>query len=356
LEDAVVGTYNTSNNLEYPPNEKSDIMQEPMIDDLKVTENLPQIMTMDEFMQLLHSEPHSEYQATGALQDDPRIDKADKVLKSEKFPTAKDKASASDFQFHSSLPSPQDNYESKLESPMNKSVSVLDPVEEQKGDVAKMVVSPKVQMLIPLTSQFSAGKRFVQRELSSKANSQLQFFDPVRLKFMNNLYSVLSMDSDHQFGQQSAGNVPPLGLAGGNMQASSGRMQGITTAFQDAGKNNENVTKVATRTRRSEHGDMSHSNLRPCMPIEVRDDSQQETEHVLLENKVSGSSSVALDDLLQDQGLCWAPDTVVGPSESMSQPNPKRARAGVDVSQIRPESKRAFTSDEATEEKKGQDS
>jgi hypothetical protein len=374
VEDGVVGTYNTSNNLEYPPNEKSDLMQEPIIDDLTVTENLPQIMTMDEFMQLLHSESHSEYQATGALQDDPRIDKADKVLKSKKIPTAKDKASASDFQSHSSLSFPQDNYESKLESTMNKSVSVLDPVEEQKGDVGKsppekvvaakpdtlngsiplstlnckMAVSPKVQMLIPLTSQFSARKRFVQRELSPKANSQVQFFDPMRLKFTNNLAAVLSMDSDHQFEQQSARNVPPLGSAGGNMQAAGGRMQGITTAFQDAGKDDENVTKVATR--RSEHGDMSHSNLRPCMPIEVRDDMQQETEHVLFENKVSGNSSVALDDLLQDQGLCWAPDT-------MSQPNPKRAKAsyansGVDACQIRLESKRAITSDEAIEEKK----
>uniref|UniRef100_A0ACD5WXZ5 Uncharacterized protein n=1 Tax=Avena sativa TaxID=4498 RepID=A0ACD5WXZ5_AVESA len=131
---------NTPNNLEYPANEESDLMQEPIIDDLKVTENLPQIMTLDEFMQILHSEPHSEYQSTGALQNDPSIDKADKALKSENFPTAKDKSAASDFQFHSNFPSPEDNCESTLESPMNKSVSILDPVEEPKGDV--LVKSP----------------------------------------------------------------------------------------------------------------------------------------------------------------------------------------------------------------------
>jgi hypothetical protein len=145
VEYGVVGTYNTSNNLEYPPNEKSDLIQDPVIDDLKVTENLPLIMTMDEFMQLLHSEPHSEYQYTGALQDDSRSDKADKSLNSENFPTAKDKAVASDFQFHSSLPSLHDNCESKLESPIKKSVSILDPVEELKGDV--LAKSPPEKMV-----------------------------------------------------------------------------------------------------------------------------------------------------------------------------------------------------------------
>jgi hypothetical protein len=141
VEDGVARTCNSN----MPPSEKSDLMQEPLTDDLKVTENLPQIMTMDEFMQLLHSEPHCEYQSTGALQDDSRSDKADKSLKSESFPTAKYKADASDLQFHSNLPSPQDNCEFKLESPMKKSVSVLDPVEEPKGDV--LVKSPPEKMV-----------------------------------------------------------------------------------------------------------------------------------------------------------------------------------------------------------------
>jgi hypothetical protein len=149
-------------------------------------------------------------------------------------------------------------------------------------------------------SQFSAGKRFVQKELPPKAHSQVQL---ARAKLRQGLAVVLSMDSDHQFGQQSAGNVPALGSAGGNMEAAGGRTQGSTTAFQDAGKDNAgNVTKVATT--RSEDSDISH---------------------VPLENKVSGNSSVALDDLLQDQGLCWAPDTIVGPSESLSQTSRKRA-------------------------------
>jgi hypothetical protein len=151
VEDGVARTCNSN----MSPSEKSDLMQESMTDDLKVAENLPQIMTMDEFMQLLHSEPHSEYQSTGALQDDPHIDKADKAFKSEKFPTVKHKATASDFQFHSNLPSLQDNCESKLESPMNKSVSVLDPVEEPKGDVLVKSTPEKVVAEKPDTANGS---------------------------------------------------------------------------------------------------------------------------------------------------------------------------------------------------------
>jgi hypothetical protein len=125
------------------------------------------------------------------------------------------------------------------------------------------------------------------------------------------------MHSDNQFGHQSAaGNVPPLGSASGNMQEDDGRMQGITTAFQDSGKHDdENVTKVVART--SEHGDMLCSNLNPHMSIQVRGDTQQP-----LGNKKLGNSSGTFDDVFQDLGL----DTVVGPYEPMSQPNPKRVR------------------------------
>ncbi|KAM0849626.1 hypothetical protein ACQ4PT_053613 [Festuca glaucescens] len=217
----------------------------------------------------------------------------------------------------------------------------------------KVAVSPKVQILKSPPSQLSAGKRFVHKELPPKAH--LQLFESVRLKFRETLAAALSIDSDEQMGQQCAGHVPTLGSAGGNIQADGGRMQGFTTAFQVAGKDDdENVTKVATR--RSEHGDMSNSNLRPYMTIEVRDDMQQQTEHVPLGNKVSGNSSVALDDLLQDQGLCWS-SIGASQSQSMSQPNPKRAKmsdvqAGVNASEIGPESKRAITTGETTEEKK----
>ncbi|XP_047053231.1 death-inducer obliterator 1-like [Lolium rigidum] len=137
VQDGVAETCNdnTSSNLDYPANEKSDMTEEPMVDDLQDTENLPEIMTLDEFLDLFYSETHFEDQSAGALQDDPSIDKADKALKSQSSPIAKDDAGALKFQFHSDLRSPQDTFESKLESPVKKSVSMLDPVVESKGDV-----------------------------------------------------------------------------------------------------------------------------------------------------------------------------------------------------------------------------
>jgi hypothetical protein len=84
-----------------------------------------------------------------------------------------------------------------------------------------MAVSPKVQMPKSPPSQFSAGKHFGQKELPPKAHSQVQL---ARAKLREGLAVVLSMDSDHRFGQKSARNVPTLGSAGGNMQAAGGRM------------------------------------------------------------------------------------------------------------------------------------
>ncbi|EMS51629.1 PHD finger protein 3 [Triticum urartu] len=217
--------------------------------------------------------------------------------------------------------------------------------------VKKTPMSPKVQMLKSLPSQVSAGKRSVQKELPPKAHPQLS--ESVRSKFREALAAALSTDSDQQVGQKPSGNVSPVGSSGENRQADGGRMQAITAIFQDAGKDDggddDNVTKVAAIRR--EHGGMLCSNLGSNMTM------QQRTEHVPLGNKASGNSAVSLDDLLQGDGLCWTPHIVLGASESMSQPNPKRARmsdvqTGVNVSQIGPEPKRATTMDEVIEGKK----
>ncbi|XP_037459321.1 uncharacterized protein LOC119330320 [Triticum dicoccoides] len=217
--------------------------------------------------------------------------------------------------------------------------------------VKKTPMSPKVQMLKSLPSQVSAGKRSVQKELPPKAHPQLS--ESVRSKFREALAAALSTDSDQQVGQKPSGNVSPVGSSGENRQADGGRMQAITAIFQDAGKDDggddDSVTKVAAIRR--EHGGMLCSNLGSNMPM------QQRTEHVPLGNKALGNSAVSLDDLLQGDGLCWTPHIVLGASESMSQPNPKRARmsdvqTGVNVSQIGPEPKRATTMDEVIEGKK----
>ncbi|KAM3191881.1 hypothetical protein ACQJBY_069242 [Aegilops geniculata] len=213
--------------------------------------------------------------------------------------------------------------------------------------VKKMAMSPKVQMLKSPPSQLSAGKRSVQKELPPNAHPQLS--ESVRSKFREALAAALSTDSD----QQSSGNVSLVGLAGDNRQADGGRMQGITAVFQNAGKDvdvdDDNVTKVAAI--RSEHGGMLCSKSGSNMTM------QQRTEHVPLGNKVLGNSAVSLDDLVQGHGLCWTPHVALGASESMSQPNPKRARisdvqTAVNLSQIGPESKRGTTMDEVIEEKK----
>ncbi|XP_047057875.1 death-inducer obliterator 1-like [Lolium rigidum] len=171
LQDGVAETCNsnTSRNSEYAANEKSVLMQEPMVDDVQVTENLPQIMTLDEFMQVLDSEPHSEDQSTGALQDDPSIGKADKALKSGSFPIAKDKAAALKFQFHSDLRSPQDNFESKLESTINKSFSIMNTVLEPNRDVTVKSPPEKVDDETPDTVNGSIAESTMQCKITPDA-------------------------------------------------------------------------------------------------------------------------------------------------------------------------------------------
>ncbi|XP_044405438.1 uncharacterized protein [Triticum aestivum] len=86
--------------------------------------------------QNINPEPHSTGQPIGALlQDDRNSNKVDKV-NSANFPKTMNMAAVSELQIHSEdVPSPRGYCESKLESPINKSASVLDPVEEPKGDV-----------------------------------------------------------------------------------------------------------------------------------------------------------------------------------------------------------------------------
>ncbi|KAM0863042.1 hypothetical protein ACQ4PT_044862 [Festuca glaucescens] len=217
----------------------------------------------------------------------------------------------------------------------------MDLTEQPQHSPTKKMAGKEMPKSPP--SQLSAGEHSLHKEFPAKDHPQVHLFEPGRSEPTETLAAALSMHSDHQFGHQStAGNVPPLGSASGNMQADGGRMQGITTAFQD---DDENVTKVVART--SEHGDMLCSNLSPLMPMQVRGDMQ----HVPLGNKASGNSSATLDDIFQDDGL----GTVVGPYEPMSQPNPKRARmsdvhAGIKVSAIGPE--RVVATDETTAEKK----
>ncbi|KAL5224321.1 hypothetical protein ABZP36_010960 [Zizania latifolia] len=136
-QDVVVGTGNTnmSSNLDHLANGKTDLMQELMVDDMKDTENLPPIMSLDEFMEVLDSEPLFEDTSPKTVQDDPSsVDKTRIVLKSENFPKNEDLTSASESQIDPHAPS-QDKCESELESPQNKPGSISSPVEQPKGDL-----------------------------------------------------------------------------------------------------------------------------------------------------------------------------------------------------------------------------
>nr|XP_040249188.1 uncharacterized protein LOC109770998 [Aegilops tauschii subsp. strangulata] len=133
-DDEVVGTWNssTSSDLEYLAGGINDLVLQPRYDVL----NGPEIVSFSDFPRIVASEPHFKHRPIGApLQDDRNSNKAEKV-NSANFPITMDMAAVSEFQIHSEdVPSQQSYCESKLESPMNKPASVLDPVEEPKGDV-----------------------------------------------------------------------------------------------------------------------------------------------------------------------------------------------------------------------------
>ncbi|KAM3297261.1 hypothetical protein ACQJBY_039236 [Aegilops geniculata] len=133
-DDGVVGTWNsnTSSDLEYLAGEMNDLVLQPRYDVL----NGPEIVSFSDFLRIVASEPHSKHQPIGApLQDDRNSNKAEKV-NSDNFRKTMDTAAESEFQIHSdNVPSPRGYCQSKLESPINKPASVLDPVEEPKGDV-----------------------------------------------------------------------------------------------------------------------------------------------------------------------------------------------------------------------------
>ncbi|XP_073356672.1 uncharacterized protein [Aegilops tauschii subsp. strangulata] len=113
-DDEVVGTWNssTSSDLEYLAGGINDLVLQPRYDVL----NGPEIVSFSDFPRIVASEPHFKHRPIGApLQDDRNSNKAEKV-NSANFPITMDMAAVS-------------------EPPINKPASVLDPVEEPKGEV-----------------------------------------------------------------------------------------------------------------------------------------------------------------------------------------------------------------------------
>ncbi|XP_006648446.2 death-inducer obliterator 1-like [Oryza brachyantha] len=140
-EDNVTGDKDLQDDSEYTDNEKSDLMQELMVDDLKDTENLPPIPSLDEFMQGLDSEPPFENLSVGTPEEDSEDrDEADTTVESEEFPEKEVKVSAPEkIGSEAELPSLQDKdkRESKLESPKHEVGSNLGPAELSEGKLIK---------------------------------------------------------------------------------------------------------------------------------------------------------------------------------------------------------------------------
>ncbi|CAM0947765.1 unnamed protein product [Alopecurus aequalis] len=118
-EDARTGDNDSSGNVEYVENEKADLIDELMVDDLKDSENLPPIPSLDEFMLGLDSEPPFENLSVGTPQKDlSDSDEPSSTLESEKLPETEEKLTAQkNTGSESDVPSLQGKSESKSESP-----------------------------------------------------------------------------------------------------------------------------------------------------------------------------------------------------------------------------------------------
>uniref|UniRef100_A0A0E0CHH4 TFIIS central domain-containing protein n=1 Tax=Oryza meridionalis TaxID=40149 RepID=A0A0E0CHH4_9ORYZ len=138
-EDNGAGKNDPQDDLEYVDNEKSDLMQELMVDDLKDTENLPPIPSLDEFMQGLDSEPPFENLSAGTPEEDSDDrDEADTTAESAELPEEEVKVSSAEkIVSEADLPSSQDKSESKLESPKDEVGSNMGPVEQHEGKLIK---------------------------------------------------------------------------------------------------------------------------------------------------------------------------------------------------------------------------
>ncbi|KAK3156331.1 hypothetical protein QOZ80_2AG0105800 [Eleusine coracana subsp. coracana] len=141
-EDGGKGNNDLSGGLDFD-GEKADLMQELILDDTKDAENLPPILSLDEFMQGLDSEPPFVDLSVGTPQEDDKDpEEPDTALESEELPESEDKASALEKSPSASdRPSPQNKREPNLESPGHEEGQNSDNTEQHEGDVIKS--SPK---------------------------------------------------------------------------------------------------------------------------------------------------------------------------------------------------------------------
>ncbi|XP_062218545.1 uncharacterized protein LOC133918608 [Phragmites australis] len=137
-EDGGTDNNNLSGDLEYIDNEKADIMQDLILDDMKDAENLPPIPSLDEFMQGLDSEPPFVDLSVGTPQEDGNdCEEPDTTLESKKLPEIEKASAPEKTTSESDKPSPQVNSKPKLESPEHAAGLNSDLTEPHKGELIK---------------------------------------------------------------------------------------------------------------------------------------------------------------------------------------------------------------------------
>nr|CAB3449301.1 unnamed protein product [Digitaria exilis] len=141
-DDGGTSNNDMSGDLEYIDNEKSDLMQELILDDVKDTENLPPIPSLDEFMQGLDSEPpFVDLSVETPDNDGNDHEEPDTASEPEELTETEDKTSTPEkTASESDKPSVQDNSEPKLESPGHAVVPTSDLTEPRDGELSKSPV------------------------------------------------------------------------------------------------------------------------------------------------------------------------------------------------------------------------
>ncbi|RLN13538.1 death-inducer obliterator 1-like [Panicum miliaceum] len=131
---AGIGNSNLLNNLECLGNEKTDLIEEGVVHDLKYTENLPEIMSWNELVEAPDSDIPLECHSTEIAQDDPSItDKAYLTLKPEKNHIGEDNADPSEFEFTCEAQSQEDSCRANIKSTKNGSIHDLSQSKQRKG-------------------------------------------------------------------------------------------------------------------------------------------------------------------------------------------------------------------------------
>ncbi|CAD6339116.1 unnamed protein product [Miscanthus lutarioriparius] len=178
VQDGFAGIGNSSllSNLECVANKKTAFILEK-VHDMNYTENLPEIMSLDDFVEAPDSDIPLECHSTETAQDDPNFtDRAFHTLKPEKNHIGEGNAAPSEFEFTFVAPSPRDNCQAGIRSPKNGSIRTLSPAKQPKGSLLIKSSPEKMHSEIPDTGcdmqskAISLWEGTIQLNLSSLIN------------------------------------------------------------------------------------------------------------------------------------------------------------------------------------------